>query len=91
MIGVIVIQNPADPQSFFPEDPGGILVYISTGGLGWAVGSIGSHRKDGGVVQPFQAYRRRKGNLLIPSAQAAAGQVDNRFTTGQKCQASENF
>lgn len=56
----------------------GVTIHIAAGSIRGAVGAVTAHREHR-CIPPGQRRNRCKGKLLIPSAEALAGQVDDRL------------
>ena len=62
------------------KDVFSLTVHIAACGIGGAVRAVAADRKDTAVFQTGKSRCGGQSKLLIPSAQAFAGQVDDRLT-----------
>ena len=78
MIGIVVLEDSVDTDSLSLQRTGSLVIHITAGGIGGTVGTVGTNAEDSCTGDPVDALCRSQSQLLIPSALAMAGQMDDR-------------
>lgn len=80
VVGVVVGKGKEHIHPCRMKDVFSLTVHIAACGIGGAVRAVAADRKDTAVFQTGKSRCGGQSKLLIPSAQAFAGQVDDRLT-----------
>ena len=88
MVGIVIRQHFGNGQAMLCQLFCGVSVRIAAGGIGGTVGAVAAHADDASTGDSREASGGSQSNLLIPSAQSLAYQMDNGFTA---CKVSKFF
>ena len=80
-----MLQGVKHVPAFCSQRSKGLAVHIAACSISGAIGAVAAHREHC-CVPPCNGGSCRKGQFLIPPAEALAGQVDDRLTACDKGQ-----
>ena len=80
VVGIVIGEGQEHVHPCCTESILRLTIHIAACGIGGAVRAVAADRKDTAVFQTGKSRCGGQSKLLIPSAQAFAGQVDDRLT-----------